>query len=356
MLAAVVEAGVPAARVAKKPGGEGPQVWTVVPDKGYAAFLDDCLDDGAGCVLGGTAWDFANEQRVARECLDLLVVDEAGQFSLAHTIGASVAARRLMLLGDPQQLPQVSQGTHPEPVDESALGWLMRGRATLPADEGYFLERTWRMHPDLCAKDSALSYAGQLRSHEAVTLARRLEGVAAGVSVVRLRHTGCSTESEDEAAEVVRQVESLAGAPWTDPSEFVGTRPLGPGDFLVVAPYNAQVILVRRALAAAGYPDVRVGTVDRFQGQQAAVVIVSMTASAVEDVPRGMGFLLNRNRVNVAISRGKWCSVVIRSEALTGYLPATPKGLLELGAFIGLCEPAWPRITPVPDRTGTLGP
>ena len=346
MLDAVVEAGVPAARVGKRPRDNGTSPsWTALADKGHAAFLED--HETTGCVVGGTAWDFTHDERVARECLDLLVIDEAGQFSLASTVAVSVCADRLLLLGDPQQLPQVSQGIHPEPVDGSALGWLIDGQRTLPPERGYFLETTWRMHPDLCVADSRLSYDGRLHSNEAVTATRLLVGVDPGVEVIELDHVGNSVESAEEAEEVARQVRSLIGRMWTERPE-AEPRGLEQQDVRVVAPYNAQVAMIRKALASGGFPDVPVGTVDKFQGQQAPVVIVSMTASAVDDIPRGMDFLLNRNRVNVAISRGKWKAVIIRSGALTRYMPTSPQGLLELGAFIGLCERR-------DSLTGTLG-
>jgi uncharacterized protein len=151
-----------------------------------------------------------------------------------------------------------------------------------------------------------------------------------------LDHRGNATTSAEEAREIVARIGELLGRPWTDPGAFDGTRPLSQSDVLVVAPYNAQVGLIRQHLAAAGFTDVLVGTVDKFQGRQAAVVFVSMTASSVDDVPRGMSFLLSRNRLNVAVSRGKWCAVIVRSRALTHYLPATPAGLAELGAFMRL--------------------
>ena len=126
-----------------------------------------------GCVIGGTAWDFANDTRVDAHSLDLLVIEEAGQFCLANTIAVARAANNLMLLGDPQQLPQVSQGHHPEPVDASALGWLVDGRRTLPEELGYFLDRSYRMHPAVCEPVSRLSYDGRLHSEERRTAARQ---------------------------------------------------------------------------------------------------------------------------------------------------------------------------------------
>jgi uncharacterized protein len=327
----VVDAGVPAASVAKNTATPG-HAWTAIEKYGHAEFLDNA--GTAGCVIGGTAWDFTNEKRVERGCLDLLVIDEAGQFALANTIAVGVSARNLLLLGDPQQLPQVSQGTHPEPVDASALGWLAAGHGTIPADRGYFLEHTWRMHPAVCEPVSLLSYEGRLHSHEAETTARDLHGVAPGLCTVLVDHRGNATESIEEADEIVRRARALLGTPWTCKG---ATAALDQTGILVVAPYNAQVQLIRARLAAAGLDDVMVGTVDKFQGRQAPVVIVSMTASAIEDIPRGMGFLLSRNRLNVAVSRAMWQAILVRSRLLTEYLPPTPQGLSDLGAFMRLC-------------------
>ena len=334
MLAGIVKTKLDPTLVGKGKTESKSPTWT--PLKNVPKFLDEHV--ATGCVIGGTAWDFANDNTIARGTLDLLIVDEAGQFSLAPTLGASVAAKRLLLLGDPQQLPQVSQGTHAEPVDESALGWLMDGHDTIPTDLGYFLAESYRMHPALCAKVSTLSYDGRLRS--ALAAARRsLDGVEPGLHVAALDHTGNRTESVEEATEVVAQVRAFIGKMWTDPDDLTAPRLLGQADFLVVAPYNAQVAVIRSALQAASLGGVRVGTVDKFQGQEAPVAIVSMTASSYGDVPRGMGFLLSRNRTNVAASRAKWRAVIIRSESLTSFMPRSAQGVLELGAFIGLCQP-----------------
>ncbi|MEH6796028.1 MAG: TM0106 family RecB-like putative nuclease [Rhodococcus sp. (in: high G+C Gram-positive bacteria)] len=333
LLDTVVAAGVDPSRVGKK----APTAHTVLDPTDYSRFVTDADE---GCVVGGTAWDFSNPGRIPPRSLDLLVVDEAGQFSLANTIAVSVSSRNLLLLGDPAQLPQVSQGTHPEPVDESALGAIMNGHPTLPADRGYFLATTWRMHPDLCAPVSALSYEGKLESNSAVTQARSLSGLEPGLHVAYLDHHGNSTDSVEEADEIVARVQDLLGRLWSNPQSFEGTRPMHQGDFLVVAAYNAQVAVIVERLAAAGLDEVAVGTVDKFQGRQAPVVLISMAASAIEDVPRGMGFLLSRNRLNVAVSRGQWAAILIRSRALTQYLPSTPAGLVTLGTFMSLCENA----------------
>ena len=315
-------------RIAKK-DSPADAAWQVIDKDDYAAFIAT----NRGCVIGGTAWDFANDNRVAAASLELLVIEEAGQFCLANTIAVARAAKNLMLLGDPQQLPQVSQGHHPEPVDASALGWLVQGHRTLPEELGYFLDRSYRMHPAVCGPVSRLSYEGRLRSEEPLTAARRLDGNPPGVRMLAVPHDGNSTSSPEEAAAIVAEIGRVIGTDWTDED---GTRRLRQDDVLVVAPYNAQVLLLREHLVAAGLDGVDVGTVDKFQGRQAPVVFISMTASSIDDVPRGIAFLLNRNRLNVAVSRAKYASVIVRSESLTEYLPSTPDRLIELGAFLSL--------------------
>jgi predicted RecB family nuclease len=290
-----------------------------------------------GFVVGGTAWDFSNPRRFDRGGLDLLVIDEAGQFSLASTIAASVAARSILLLGDPQQLPQVSQGIHPEPVDASALGWVGQGHDVLPAEIGYFLAESRRMHDAVTEPVSELSYESRLRAH-ASTASRRLEGVAPGLHAVAVPHQGDATSSEAEADAVVGIVARHLGAPWTDPGAHRDGDPLTQRDVIVVTPYNAQRELIRERLVAAELPDVRVGTVDKFQGQEAVVSIVSLAASSAAEVPRGIGFLLSRNRLNVAISRAQWAAYLVHSPALLDHLPHTADGVAELSRFIRLVD------------------
>lgn len=328
LLCDVINAGVPTDKVAKKKHGPC-RGWREIEDKEYPAFISN----SAGCVIGGTAWDFANSQRVPRGQLDLLVIEEAGQYCLANTIAVAPAARNLLLLGDPQQLPQVSQGTHPEPVDSSALGWLIDGNHTLPTELGYFLKNSYRMHPAVCRAVSALSYGGRLQSADSVTTARHLAEWSPGISVRTVHHDGNATESPEEANVIVTEISQILGNDWTDEH---GTRALTQADILVVTPYNSQVTVLRQHLDAVGYLDVQAGTVDKFQGRQAAVVFISMVASSIDDVPRGISFLLNRNRLNVAISRAKYTAVIVRSALLTEYLPSTPTGLVELGAFLAL--------------------
>ncbi|WP_419707921.1 DEAD/DEAH box helicase [Promicromonospora sp. NFX87] len=341
MLSAVVDkADVPAELVAKKQRAKGAEQASGQPweELSSTQLADFAANSSGGCVVGGTAWDFAHE-RWPDEGLDLLVIDEAGQFSLADTIAVGRSAQRLLLLGDPQQLPQVSQGKHPEPVDESALAWLAAGSAVLPDGLGYLLPESWRMHPDVCAAVSRLSYAGRLSAHP-VTTTRSLDGVTPGVLHVPVVHEGRSTASPEEAAEAVRQVQNVLGRTWT-PGGGGSPRPLGVGDVVVVAAYNAQVHLVRQALRDAGLDGVPVGTVDMFQGREAPVAILTLAASTPDDVSRGMGFLLSRNRINVAVSRAQWRAVVISSPRLTDYLPGDLEAdgvrrLMELGGFLRL--------------------
>ncbi|WP_285136331.1 bifunctional RecB family nuclease/DEAD/DEAH box helicase [Microbacterium sp. lyk4-40-TSB-66] len=341
MLDQVIAAGVPASRVGKAPKDPGIEhAFTVLPKNGVAAFTAE--NAASGFVVGGTAWDFSHEARIPRGSLDLLVIDEAGQFSLASTIAVSLAAQRLLLLGDPQQLPQVSQGTHPEPVDTSALGWIIDGAEVVPPELGYFLARTRRMHPAVAGPVSQLSYEGRLAAHPSTAL-RRLEGIEPGVHVVPVRHTGNSTCSVEEAAEVARLVAQLVGREWTGAEGGAGDRAtvqqpraLRAEDIIVITPYNAQQVSVEEALAARGFADVPVGTVDRFQGKEAVVAILTLAASSGREAPRGLEFLLLRNRINVAISRAMQAAYVVYSTALLDDLPRTPEGVARLSAFARL--------------------
>src|SRR5690606_19620137 len=207
------------------------------PANGHGRFIEEHRQLGRGAVVGGTAWDFSHEERFARRSLDLLVIDEAGQFSLAPTIASSLAAERLLLLGDPQQLPQVSQGSHPEPVDTSALGWLLAGHETMPEELGYFLADTRRMHERLTSVVSELSYEGRLHAHPSTSARDSTEGIAPGLHWVPVEHRGNSTQSVEEAEEIVRLVAKLN---------------VRDEDIIVVAAYNAQVECVTEALTRAG--------------------------------------------------------------------------------------------------------
>lgn len=345
VLDAVVRAGLDPSLVGKQSQHREQPMWTDLPERQLALFASDHA--ATGYLLGGTVYDFVHPGRVARGQLDLLVVDEAGQFSLANTLAASVAARRLLLLGDPQQLPEVSQGTHPEPIHTSALGWLIEDQPTLPPERGYFLATTHRLHPRLAEAISQLSYAGSLTARSSAEARRALDGVEPGLHVLPVTHRDNTTSSPEEAEAIADEIAALLGRTWHDPAAGE-PRPLEQTDVLVVTPYNAQVHRLREVLQDRGLGQVPVGTVDKFQGQEGAVVFVSMAASARADVARGVGFLLDRNRLNVALSRGKWAATIVCSPQLADFSPATPRELSLLGAFLQLTEPA--RTTPPASR------
>ena len=317
---------------------------SVTPDAPWSEVSDselmELISGAGGLLFGGTVWDYVSERRVPAGSLDVLVVDEAGQFSLTNTVAAARAARSVLLLGDPQQLPQVSTGVHPYPVDVSALGWLSDGAAALNPRFGYFLGESWRMDSALCELVSWLSYDGALAS-AAATAGRTLQGVAPGVVSYPVEHAGCSVRSVQEAHAVVNCVRELLGREWV-PAAGAEPRPLAAEDCIVVAAYNAQVDCVREALIAAGLADssgagVRVGTVDKFQGQEAAVVLVSLASSRV-DSGRGAGFVLSPNRLNVAVSRGQWQAVLVHSPLVARSVPQDVEEVLALSGFAGLVE------------------
>ena len=317
---------------------------SVTPDAPWSEVSDseltELISGEGGLLFGGTVWDYVSERRVPAGSLDVLVVDEAGQFSLTNTVAAARAARSVLLLGDPQQLPQVSTGVHPYPVDVSALGWLSNGTAALDPRFGYFLGESWRMDSALCKRVSWLSYDGALAS-AAATAGRTLQGVAPGVVSYPVEHAGCSVRSVQEAQAVVECVRELLDREWV-PAAGAEPRPLAAEDCIVVAAYNAQVDCVREALIAAGLADssgagVRVGTVDKFQGQEAAVVLVSLASSRV-DSGRGAGFVLSPNRLNVAVSRGQWQAVLVHSPWVARSVPQDVEEVLALSGFAGLVE------------------
>lgn len=262
-------------------------------------------------VAGGTPWFWCEE---GLEPVDVLFVDEAGQVSLANAVAAGMAAKNLVLVGDPQQLDQPVQGSHPPGADRSALAHVLDGRPTLPPEFGLFLERTQRLHPDLCTFTSELFYEGRLRP--APDCARQRLAVPGfpdtGLLFVPVVHEGCDVQSEEEVEVVASLVTRLLapGASWFDRSGH--RHPVRPEDLLVIAPYNAQVRALRTRLP----PQVRVGTVDKFQGQEAPIAIYSMTTSSKEEAPRGMEFLYSLNRLNVATSRARCLAIVVASPAL----------------------------------------
>jgi predicted RecB family nuclease len=247
-------------------------------------------------LAGGTAWLFAHGDLDGS--LDYLFIDEAGQVSLADALAMATCARNVVLVGDPQQLAQVIQGSHPEGAGVSVLSHLLDGHATIPPDRGLFLERTFRLHPDVCGYISEEFYEGRLVPDPGC--AERTTPFGTGLRFLPVEHESRRQESAEEAERVAAEVERLraAGVPHEE--------------LMVVAAYNAQVNLLRSLLPAA----VRVGTVDKFQGQEAPVVLYSMASSSGEDIPRGLEFLLSRNRLNVAISRAQCLAYLVCSPRL----------------------------------------
>jgi uncharacterized protein len=266
-------------------------------------------------LIGGTAWLFSRPEMDQK--LDYLFVDEAGQVSLADIVATGLSAKNFVLVGDQMQLGQPTKGKHPGGSGVSGLDYLMGAWATVPDDRGVFLEHTWRMHPTLCRFISDAFYDGKLRSAEC-TFGQRLElddylgGTLGrfGLRFVAVDHKGNTQRSEEEAARLKDAYHALLGRPWTNQKGEM--RPMTTEDVLVVSPYNMQVNLLKRTLPLGA----RVGTVDKFQGQEAAVVLVSMAASDADSAPRGIDFLFEKNRLNVAISRARCLSVMFCSPAL----------------------------------------
>ena len=278
------------------------------------------LDAGLANLAAGTNWLWASDAMIGS--VDVLFVDEAGQMSLANAASMAAAADSFVLLGDPQQLNQPLRGTHPPGADESALGHVLNGRATIPPDEGLFLETTWRLHPELCRFTSEVFYDDRLEA-ESHLVVQRLTGDdpadGVGPRILPVPSEGFDSESPIEAEAVAALAFSIVeGGRWTD--EHGAERDLGWDDVLIVAPYNAQVGAIKRLLPDAA----RVGTVDRFQGQEAPISVYSMTTSAPDLAPRGMDFLYSRNRLNVATSRARCVAVVVASPALLQARARTP--------------------------------
>jgi predicted RecB family nuclease len=295
--------------------------------------------DGEVDVVGGTAWLWSRED--LEESVDVLFVDEAGQFSLANAIAVAPAGRSLVLLGDPQQLEQPLVGSHPPGAERSALGHVLGQEAVIGDDVGLFLAYSWRLHPDVCDFTSEVFYKGRLTWEP--SLARQdLAGVApadgTGVRWLPVPHAGDATESIAEARVIADLVRDLldTGAAWTD--RHGDTKPIRLEDVVIVAPYNAHVERLSKVLAEAGLRDARVGTVDKFQGQEAPISIYSMATSTPEEAPRGLEFLYSLNRLNVATSRARCAAIVVASPELVRVQCHTPRQMQLANALCRLVE------------------
>jgi len=271
--------------------------------------------------------------------LDVLFVDEAGQVSLANLTAVSRSSENLVLLGDQMQLGQPIQGSHPGESGLSALEFFLRDSSTIPDDLGIFLSKTWRLHPGICEFISGAVYEDRLRAKEHTAERVLLPGATdgrvdreAGILFLPVEHEGNTQASEEEVGVIAEVTRELLGREWTPRAGE--SRKLELGDLLFVAPYNMQVRRLRQAL-----PDgARVGSVDKFQGQEAPVVIVSMCASPGEAAPRGMEFLLNRNRLNVAISRAQSLAIVVGDPRLALSPGSTVEGLRRLNLYCRILD------------------
>lgn len=294
----------------RQPDGEESDGVEVAKNKNEEAW--DALNSGKANVVGGVSWLWAPEE--AFECVDVLFIDEAGQMSLADVLAVSQAARKMVLLGDPQQLERPTKGNHPEGAEKSALEHLLNGRKTIAEDMGFLLPESWRLHPEICKFTSPVFYEGKLSSH-VQTHPRVLEGhvwlKGAGLWFIPIEHSGNQNSSTEEVDVIAGIVNGLLKPEVKWYRSAGHKRSLKREDILIVAPYNAQVADLLERL-----PGMRVGTVDKFQGQEAPVVIYSLTTSAAEDAPRGMEFLYSLNRLNVATSRAQTAVIVVGSPRL----------------------------------------
>lgn len=281
--------------------------------------LADFVQDA--CVIGTTAWGFSRDDMSAQ--LDYLFIDEAGQVSVANLIAISRSANNLVLMGDQMQLGQPTQGTHPADSGASILDYLLHESPTIDADKGVFLGTTYRMHSAVNQFISEAVYENKLHSdprndNQIIAVPAGYSGPLdkeAGVLFIPVEHEGNTQASDEEIATIVDIAKQIRGRIFTDKDG--AQREMGWCDILFVAPYNFQVNKLGEALAALpGGEQARVGSVDKFQGQEAPVVILSMCASDASESPRGIDFLFDKNRLNVAISRAQSLAIVVANPAL----------------------------------------
>jgi predicted RecB family nuclease len=298
-------------------------------------------------LAGGTAWLYARDELAGK--FDYLFIDEAGQVALADALAMSLCAKNVVLLGDPSQLAQVSQGQQPLHAGDSVLAHLLGDAPTVGERRGIFLDVSYRMQPAICGFVSDAMYGNRLRPAAATAVHRVIlpDQSLAGLYFSPVDHVGNGSSSVEEAFEIVRQIQRLrAEGMVVDSIPFDGAapqRPVGDRDIIVVTPYNAQRRLILNQLREAGI-DVEVGTVDKFQGQEAAIVFYSMATSSGEDIPRNVEFLFDRNRFNVAISRARATSVLVCSPRLLDIACRTPEQMALANLLCAFAERA--EVTP----------
>jgi predicted RecB family nuclease len=299
----------------------------------YSKKKDD-LTSGRFNLVGGTAWLWANPE-TRQFPVDVLIVDEAGQLSLADALASTNGAKNVVLLGDPLQLSQVAKAEHPGGSGASVLQHVLGEHLTIPNDQGVFITETWRMHPDVCQFISQQIYEGRLTSNECCEVQDTTFGT--GLRWIEARHSRRSTESIEEVELVLEQISRMVGTEWVNQE---GRRaPLEARDFMVVAPYNDQVRLFRSSLQKSpALREVQVGTVDKFQGREAPVVFFTMTTSSGEDMPRGPEFLFSRNRLNVAVSRARCLAYLVCTESLLNSRARTIEEMRLIGTLSAFVE------------------
>jgi predicted RecB family nuclease len=314
----------------------GDHVWLEDDPLRQRRKVHELLADGA-TVAAGTAWLFARPAMAG--AVDALFVDEAGQMSLANLMAMSSATTSIVLLGDPNQLPQVTQGVHPYGADASALGHLIGEDVTMSPQLGLLLDTTYRMHPAVNRYISSTFYDGRIATAPS-TLGQAVAAGAPGGVGIRwhpVEHAGNDSSSVQEAEAVVEAMAALVGREWID--QTGRARTITAGDIVIVAPYNLQVAAIEASAMARGIAP-WVGTVDKFQGQEGAVAIYSMTSSSAEDAPRGMDFLYERNRLNVAISRARALAILVASPELLRVHCRTPDQMKKANALCAYLEMA----------------
>jgi predicted RecB family nuclease len=323
--------GVVAPRVGQRADQDNPFLHSDARSLDYPKLVDG-LANGDLDVAAGTTWMWSRAE--FQNSVDTLFLDEAGQLSLADVLAVAGAARNLVLLGDPQQLAQPSQAAHPPGSGVSALEHILGDRATMPRDAGLLIDKTWRMHPDLCRFTSDTFYDGKLTGVDGLELQRILgDGPpsGAGLRVVEVPHEGNSNASPEEAVIVVELVRSLLSRQWRNRDGVFA--PVGVEQVMVITPYNAQIRAIQSAAASAELPRLQVGTVDKFQGREAPAVIYSMATSSADDAPRGMEFLYDLHRLNVATSRAKTLAIIVASPDLVRVSCQTPGQMLLANAL-----------------------
>jgi predicted RecB family nuclease len=299
---------------------------------------NDAAENGDYNLISGNAWLFARPGMAGR--CDYLFIDEAGQIALADAVAVAPSARNIVLLGDPMQLAQVSQSVHAAGADASVLEHLLGDAATVPEDRGVLLDVSYRMHPAICAFISGAIYDGRLRADPPTALnAVRSGGLTGhGLRYLPVEHAGNGRQSPEEAERIAAEVTRLIGGAFTRKSAI--EQPLTQADILIVTPYNAQRTAISGALQRRGFGDVRVGTVDKFQGQEAPVVFYSMATSSGEDLPRNLEFLFEKNRLNVAVSRGQCLSVLVCSPRLLDARCSSPEQVALVSLLCAFVEQA----------------